>query len=530
MIKKNNMFKITGMIKENNMFKITGMIEKSDMIKQSDMIKNNIRIKKNILFKIAVAVIVMFMAFAIDSSIVMADTAEKIDISVNFSNGSSGQNVLDGSYDTCVTLNEGDSVKITLNSPAKRVYIIWGKPVEEWTLEVADKKEVRGKDGFLHEYIEFDEPVLEFSIVANNGNTLSDISCYGEGDLPEDVQIWEPMCDKADILLLSTHADDEILFLGGIIPYYAGEMDYEVQVVYFSQYWEGGYANPLREHEKLDGLWHAGIRHYPYTADFRDEYADNLEQALGIFGEDKVVEFVVEMLRKFKPQVAVAQDINGEYGHGAHMLTSYAMRKAVEVSMDANSYPDSATEYGVWDVPKTYLHIYSENQITLDCRKPLDKFGGKTAIEVLTESYKKHVSQQWCWYYVDDEYEYSCAKFGLYRTNVGVDTTNDIMENIVDYKTQAYEERKKAEEESIKESQSVAEAQSIEEASKKEQESIAYDEKQRQNTAKTVTKVIIVILVIVVAVLVTYFVLLIRIAKKSKKRNKKKRNRTQPKS
>lgn len=511
------------------MFKKTGIAEKNNMIKQSDMIKKNVRIK-NILFKIVVAVIVMFMAFVIDASIVMADTAENIDISVNFSNGSSGQNVLDGSYDTCVTLNEGDSAKITLNSPAKRVYIIWGKLPKEWTLEIGDKKETRGKNGFLHEYIEFDEDVTEFSIIADNGNTISDIYCYGDGELPEDVQAWEPMCDKADILLLSTHADDELLFLGGIIPYYAGEKGLDVQVVYFSQYWEGGYANPLREHEKLDGLWHAGVRHYPLTAEFRDEYAGSLEQAIGVFGEEKPIEFVVEMLRKFKPLVAVAQDVNGEYGHGTHMLTSYAMRKAVEVSMDANSYPDSATKYGVWDVPKTYLHIYSENQITLDCRKPLDKFGGKNTVEVLSESYKKHVSQQWCWYYVDDEYEYSCAKFGLYRTTVGADTTNDIMEHVVDYKTQAEEESKKAYEESIKESQSIAESQSREEASKKEQESIAEALKEKEEGSKLVSKILIIVLIVVVAVIVIYFVLLIRIAKKSKKRNKKRRNRTQPKS
>lgn len=267
------------------------------------------------------------------------------------------------------------------------------------------------------------------------------------------------------------------------------------------------------------------MRHYPYTGDFYDAYADDLDKAKEMFGEDNAISFVVEMLRKFKPQVAVAQDENGEYGHGTHKLTAYAMEKAVEVSMDADSYPESATKYGVWDVPKTYLHLYSKNQITLDCRKPLERFGGKTTLEVASESYKKHVSQQWCWFYVDDEYEYSCAKYGLYRTTVGVDTTNDIMEHIVDYKTQAEEERRKAEEESIKESQSIAEAQSIEEASRKEQENNDLAEKQRNDKAMVITIVVIVILIVAVIVIITYFVLLIRTAKKSQRRKKKKVNK-----
>ncbi|MDE6699368.1 MAG: PIG-L family deacetylase [Lachnospiraceae bacterium] len=452
---------------------------------------------------------------------VKADTAEELDCNVVISNGSSSYNVSDGSYDTSVTLNSGDTVTVSLNTPAMGVYIIWGKPVEEWTLKIGDKEEKRGNNGFLHEYIEFETEINEFTIVADSGNTLTDIYCYSKGELPEDVQVWEPMCEKADILLLSTHADDEILFFGGILPYYAGEMGYEVQVVYFSEYWTG--AN-IREHEKLDGLWHAGVTHYPYTGDFMDLYADNLEAAIQLFGEEKPVEFVVEMLRRFKPQIAVAQDENGEYGHGTHMLTSLAMKKAVEISMEETSYPESANKYGVWDVPKTYLHLYGENEIVLDCRSPLSHFGGKTTLEVAAESYKKHVSQQWCWFYVDDEYEYSCAKYGLYRTTVGVDTTNDIMENITDYKTQYEEEQKRKEEESIRESQSIAEAESLKEESRREQESIKAEEERKQNSGRTVRNVILVIAGIVVAVMILYFILLMRVVSKRKKRRKKRKN------
>ena len=38
------------------------------------------------------------------------------------------------------------------------------------------------------------------------------------------------MYEDADMLLLPTHADDEHLWFGGTMPYYAGELGYKVQV------------------------------------------------------------------------------------------------------------------------------------------------------------------------------------------------------------------------------------------------------------------------------------------------------------
>ena len=47
---------------------------------------------------------------------------------------------------------------------------------------------------------------------------VCDISVFSEGDLPQWVQVWQPQCEKADIMLLSTHSDDEQLFFAGLLP------------------------------------------------------------------------------------------------------------------------------------------------------------------------------------------------------------------------------------------------------------------------------------------------------------------------
>lgn len=487
-------------------------------------------IKMNLFKKLVVGAAIVSVVLIGGGNVAFADSAENINGQITISNGAGAGNITDGSYDTSVVLGAGESINVKLDKPASGAYFVWGapasmtpeisyaKPVREWTLKYADKEVKCGVNGFLHEYVSFESEVTEFTMVLDKGNTLTDIKCFGKGDLPENVQVWEPECEKADILLLSTHADDEILFFGGILPYYAGEKDLEVQIIYFSQYYTGAF---IREHEKLDGLWHAGVKHYPITGNFDDWYAEDLPQAKELFSEEKATEWVVEMIRRFKPQITVAQDENGEYGHGAHKLTSLAMRNAVAAAGDDKKFEESAKKYGAWDVKKAYLHLYKDNQITLDCRKPLSHFGGKTTLEVAAESYKLHVSQQWCWFYVDDEYEYSCAKYGMYHTTVGNDTGNDIMENIVDYKTQA-EEQKRLEEESIKESQSIAEAESM-----KESESVANEETKKNeegsSVGKTILKVIGVIVVIAVIAFAGIIVLYVRAENARKKRRKKRK-------
>lgn len=394
--------------------------------------------------------------------------AEEIEIDIIPANNESTAKLKDGSYSTSITFTKDNPITITPKDKTDKIYglyVIWAAVPGEWTLEVDNGEISCGGNAFLHEYIEIKGGSSSAVITLPQQEKICDIKAYSEGELPADVQVWKPACDKADIMLLSTHADDEILFFGGILPEYAGERGLNVQLVYFSNYFGG---TVIREHEKLDGLWNAGVRNYPVNGDFPDEYADNLEAAKKLYGYDETLSFVVSQIRRFKPQICVAQDTDGEYGHGTHMLTSAAMQEAVTVSMDETVYPESAVQYGIWDVPKTYIHLYKENAIELDCRKPLSKFGGSTALEVAAESYKKHVSQQWCWFYVSDTYEYSIAKFGLCRTTCGADTGNDMMENLISYAEQERleQEKRKAEEASraAEEAKKKAEEESREKA------------------------------------------------------------------
>lgn len=378
--------------------------------------------KKSIFLNLTICLLLLLPANS-----VFAAQAPSCPLEITSENHTDCDMLTDNSYNTTLAVSADDRLTITSKDAFCSLYIEWAAPVKPWSLTVnGDLMNTChfGKEGFLHEYVTFD---LTHSVTLYfpEASAIANIRAFGEGEVPSAIQQWEPPCEKADILLLSTHADDEILFFGGILPVYAGERNLAVQVVYFSQYWNG---QKIREHEKLDGLWTAGVRNYPVNLTYDDYYSETFEQALSIYGHAALSD-IMAVISRFQPQIVVAQDFNGEYGHGTHQFTSRLTAEAVEVCASLSG-PEK------WDVPKTYIHLYPENSLHLDMRTPLDAFDGKTALTVAQEAYKKHVSQQWCRFYVSDSYEHSCADFGLYRTTVGPDTGNDLMEHLTSYEEQ----------------------------------------------------------------------------------------------
>lgn len=400
-------------------------------------------------------------------------TASKVNADYTLSNGGSISRMTDGSYNTSTSFNPDDSITVTSDTPIHYIYIKWNRIPSEWTLSYDNKQETHGTDGFLHECITLSKDVTEFSITFSSNEAICDIQAYSSGTLPSDVQQWNKPCDKADILVFSTHADDEILFLGGILATYGGDKGLNVQVAYMCNFF---YTEAYREHEKLDGLWTAGIKHYPVTGDFKDVGSRSLKLAMSQYSYDDVSSYVMSVIRRFKPLVCVSQDLSGEYGHGGHMLYAKAVSECVLTSNNADSFKDSADLYGVWDVPKTYMHLYPENKITLQLQTPLKNMNNLTAIAVAQNAYDMHVSQhKWDFTITDDGYvttgnaAYSCSDFGLYRSTVGNDTGNDILENITTYEEQERIETERIRQEELsRQAEQEQDSDNTEEASENE--------------------------------------------------------------
>lgn len=393
--------------------------------------------------------------------------------------------------DSTVTLNRIDGIA--------HLYIEFDRIPNGWTLTGDGKAVDCGKEKFLHDYVDVKKllGIAPESITLNfpKGTVISDIYGFSAGDLPNFVQIWNPPCEKADLLLISSHSDDEQLFFAGILPYYAVERKLNVQVAYIVQHFEAnGIKNHTRPHEQLDGLWTVGVRNYPVMSDFPDVYSEskdrevafkNAEKAFGAAGVtyDDFKDYITENLRRFQPLVVVSHDLNGEYGHGTHVFCSSALTESIKLAADDSYHTESAKKYGVWQVEKTYLHLYDQNKITMDWDTPFESLGGKTPFQVTQDGFGCHKSQHWTWfkkwlYGKNSEITkasqiktYSPCEFGLYDTVVGLDSAGgDFMENITSYEERAEAEKKAKEEaEALKKAEEAAKQKEAEALKKAEE-------------------------------------------------------------
>ncbi len=348
----------------------------------------------------------------------------------------SSARVLDRDYKTIWnSLNRRkENLEFETDEPCFGIYLCSGmEKLKPWIVEVPQGKDwvevARSQGKYGHEYVPLDG--LTHFRVRLEGNasqvfSVNEIYLLSAGDLPDWVQVWQPTVEKADLMILAAHPDDEMLFFGGMIPTYAGEKKLDVVVCYLTC------GTPGRRSELLNGLWYCGVRTYPDIGTFWDKITYKLDKQYKVWGQNTIWKYVTALLRRYKPEVVATHDVNGEYGHGAHRVCADACLHCVAAAADESKYKDSLKTYGAWQVKKLYIHMYPQNQVEFDWDVPLESQGGKTGFETAVEAYKLYVSQQQPQYQVEPRDSVkSCYLFGLAYTAVGPDTEKkDLFENV----------------------------------------------------------------------------------------------------
>lgn len=389
--------------------------------------------------------IALLTLLALSLSVAFAAEANDITEDCKFKVCSSGRKytlMTDKKYTSYWESNKIKTPWIAITAPEGKpiagLYVCFGNMPESWEIQTSDDGKdwftaVPGDTRFLHAYVALPQPAQHVRLAVTSEKKtalrINDLFVLSEGDLPDWVQVWQPTEEKADILFLSTHPDDELIFFGGAIPTYAVEQQRKVVVAYFTR------SNTTRSSELLNGLWHMGVRTYPVIGNFKDSYAKNLKAAYkSAGGKDKVNEWIVGLYRQYKPEVVVTQDTNGEYGHKQHMMIADAAQNCIALAANEDEFTTSTIAYGTWQVKKLYLHLYPENQITFDWTVPLKSMNGATGIELAEEAYTLHKTQASSGMSVTETgTKYDNRVFGLAFTTVGEDVRkDDFLENIYD--------------------------------------------------------------------------------------------------
>lgn len=487
--------------------------------------------------------LILAAAFAVSAD--ESDVAEDIrkDTAISGEGYNRFHFLFDGDIDTYKKSDGNTTIQLENPEGMGAVYLLFNLEYGEYTVteNATGKTITAGKYNFLHEYIDLEKafghcPTSVTLHFTNGAVRLSEIYVFSSGKAPDYVQLWQPPLEgKTDLLLLCTHGDDDQLFFAGLFPLYAGERGYAVQVAYLTDHRNITYK---RTHEMLNGLWDTGVTAYPVFGNFKDFRIDSKEGTYREYArqnvsESDLMEFVVTQLRRFKPQVAVGHDVNGEYGHGMHMVYADLLMKALDIINDPAQFPESAEKYGVWNVPKTYLHLYKENPIVIDYDTPLDSWNGLTAFQVTQKfGYPCHKSQQytdftqWLNGYNNEItkasqiYSNNPTKFGLYRSTVGADVQkNDFMENIVSYAEQARIEAERQERERLEAERKEKERQEAErkERERQEAERIAKEQAERALAhRKAIQRTILLVGSGVLAIIAVVLIFKLRKKKRSK--------------
>lgn len=389
--------------------------------------------------------IALLTLLALSLSVAFAAEANDITEDCKFKVCSSGRKytlMTDKKYTSYWESNKIKTPWIAITAPEGKpiagLYVCFGNMPESWEIQTSDDGKdwftaVPGDTRFLHAYVALPQPAQHVRLAVTSEKKtalrINDLFVLSEGDLPDWVQVWQPTEEKADILFLSTHPDDELIFFGGAISTYAVEQQRKVVVAYFTR------SNTTRSSELLNGLWHMGVRTYPVIGNFKDSYAKNLKAAYkSAGGKGKVNEWIVGLYRQYKPEVVVTQDTNGEYGHKQHMMIADAAQNCIALAANEDEFTASTIAYGTWQVKKLYLHLYPENQITFDWTVPLKSMNGATGIELAEEAYTLHKTQASSGMSVTETgTKYDNRVFGLAFTTVGEDVRkDDFLENIYD--------------------------------------------------------------------------------------------------
>ena len=270
---------------------------------------------------------------------------------------------------------------------------------------------------------------------------------------------WNPTPDKVDVLVISTHPDDEGIFMGSVLPYITQVRQVEaLHLSMTSGDWLAANGAPdwRREQELRAADWVYGFRNEPLFARFRDAPTKTLDDtwdywADGQLDGDDVAEgraaatlYIAEQIRRYQPEVLVVSDLDGEYGHNNHRATSIAAADAYELAMNPTLDIDGLD---AWQPKKYYIHQSEANGLgttgydfvnwlfhdyTEDVSIDTDGDGipDATPHEIADLGLDEHVSQGQpdvsTVFRTGENYDgHHTEWWGLYRSTVGADTLQD---------------------------------------------------------------------------------------------------------
>jgi len=274
---------------------------------------------------------------------------------------------------------------------------------------------------------------------------------------PAQTYNWLPPTNKITLMAVWAHPDDEGIAGGGSLPYYSGVLNVPTMLVCMTYGWGDQRDNELRA-----AAWTYGLRYAPLFGQFADINSSNVPNnpytntidmtwdywaGVGFKGDGsdvaagkaRAINYVAEQIRRYRPDVIITHDINGETGNDNHKATAYAVMQAFSVAADPTATATNLVGLAPWQAKKLYVHLYPINRLFHEYwENPYPSLGNQTPRQVATTGLHCHVSQGPDRWIVASVYnptyyrsQWPSEWWGLYASTVGPDTvlTNSLTVN-----------------------------------------------------------------------------------------------------
>ena len=268
---------------------------------------------------------------------------------------------------------------------------------------------------------------------------------------------WQPPPNKIALMAVWAHPDDEGIWGGGSLPYYSTVLNMPTMMVCMTY----GWGDP-REDELRNAAWAYGLRYAPLFGRFTDvnssfdpsnPYTNTIDETWDYWagvgfkgdgsdvaaGKARAINYVAEQIRRYRPDVIITHDVNGETGHDNHKATAYAVMQAFSVAADPNATAPNLVGLPPWQAQKLYVHLYPTNQLFHEYwETPFASLTNLTARQATANGLTNHASQGSDRWIVASVYNPTYYRsvwpsewWGLYASMVGPDTvlTNNVMVN-----------------------------------------------------------------------------------------------------
>ena len=209
------------------------------------------------------------------------------------------------------------------------------------------------------------------------------------------------------VLYIAAHPDDENTRLLG---YLANERKFRTGYLSLTR-GDGGQnligdeqgidLGLIRTQELLSARRIDGAEQF-FTRAFDFGYSKNPEEAIKIWGHDKILADVVWAIRKFKPDVIITRfPTTGEGGHGHHTASAILAGEAFDAAADSTKFPEQLSKYvTTWQAKKLLWNTFNfggnntqrDDQFKIDCGV-YNPVLGKSYGEIAAESRSRHKSQ-----------------------------------------------------------------------------------------------------------------------------------------